>query len=152
MTEGAAAGRWDVLVVDDEQVVGESVRLVLGAEGLRVAVALDGAAGLAHPALASCRLVVCDLMLPDRSGLDLVREIRALRPEVALLAITGYATPSHGAQAIEAGATEFLAKPFDDAELLAAVWSVLGTEGDGVRSRLPGDHPQIPTNDGGSGS
>jgi CheY-like chemotaxis protein len=113
-------GPWDVLVIDDEPVVRDGVRLVLGAIGARVAEAPDAASALRHPALADCKLVLCDLMLPDRDGIELVRAIRTLRPRVPLVVITGYATTIKSAEALAAGASGFLAKPFDDEELLAA--------------------------------
>jgi DNA-binding NtrC family response regulator len=116
---------WDVLVIDDEAVVRGAVRLILGGEGWQVAVAGDAAAGLAHPALRTCRLVLCDMMLPESDGLDAVREMRRRRPEVPIVLITGYATAENAARAIEAGATAFLAKPFDVAELLNQVRPVL---------------------------
>ena len=112
------SARWDVLVVDDEPVVCDAIRLVLGDEELRVASASDGEAGLVHPALADCRLVICDLMLPGRSGFDVVAAIRRRRPGLPIIVITGYATAEHRARAIAAGATDFLEKPFDDVELL----------------------------------
>ncbi len=111
----------DVLVIDDEAVVREGVRRVLEANGLRVATAADAAAGLAHPALAACRLVLCDLMLPDASGLDVVREIARRRPGLPAVVITGYATPDHVARAQTAGAAGFLAKPFEASELMDSV-------------------------------
>jgi CheY-like chemotaxis protein len=109
---------WDVLVIDDEPVVCDSIRLVLGDEGLRVAVVPDGEAGLAHAGLATCRLVFCDLMLPKQTGFVAMREIRRRRPELPIIAITGYATVENRARAVAAGATAFLAKPFDETELL----------------------------------
>ena len=130
MSEG-----WDVLVIDDEAVVRDAVRLILGSEGWRVAQAGDANAALAHEALASCRLVLCDMMLPGQSGLDLVREMRQRRPDVPIVLITGYATAENASRAIDAGATAFLAKPFDDTELLNHARPVLerteagGTEG-----------------------
>ncbi|HXJ35586.1 MAG TPA: response regulator [Candidatus Eisenbacteria bacterium] len=111
----------DVLVIDDEPVVRDAVRRVLGANGLGVATAGDGAAGLAHPALATCRLVLCDLMLPDRSGMDVLQDIRQRRPGLPVVVITGYATPDHAARAAEAGAADFLAKPFEAKELVDMV-------------------------------
>jgi CheY-like chemotaxis protein len=108
----------DVLVIDDEPVIRDAIHLVLEGDGLRVAAVASGDAGLAHPALESCRLVFCDLMLPGLPGLDVVREIRRRRPELHIVAITGYATAGSTTRALEAGATEFLAKPFDETELL----------------------------------
>ncbi len=120
------AASWDVLTVDDEAVVREGVARVLASEGLRVAGARDGRAALAHEALDSCRLVLCDLMLPDMAGLDVVKALRSRRPGLAVVVITGYATAEHMAQALEAGATGFLPKPFDETELWAAVRHALG--------------------------
>jgi len=121
MMAGGDQSRWDVLVVDDEEVVRNVAVRVLGAEGLRVVVAQDAGAALAHAALDSCRVVLCDLMLPDRSGLDLLREIRQRRQDVALICTTGYATRDQMELAEQAGATVFLPKPFDEDELLSAV-------------------------------
>ena len=115
----------DVLVIDDEPVVRAAVRRVLGASGLRVATADDGALGLASPALASCRLVLCDLMLPGWDGLEVVARIRARRPDVPIVLVTGYATRGSAELALATGATAFLAKPFDEEELLDQVRRVL---------------------------
>ena len=118
---------WEVLVVDDEPVVCEALMRVLAHEGVRAAVAPSAEAALSHPALATCRLVVCDLMLPGRTGVDLTRAIRALRPWLPVVVMSGYATRHNEEQALEAGATAFLAKPFDIPELLAWVRHALGT-------------------------
>jgi DNA-binding NtrC family response regulator len=111
----------DVLVIDDEPVVRDAVRRVLESEGLRVASAGDAAAGLAHDAVRECRLVLCDIMLPDRSGHEVLAALRDRRPDLPVVLITGYATPDHAARAREAGAADFLAKPFEADELLDMV-------------------------------
>jgi CheY-like chemotaxis protein len=130
-------GRWDVLVVDDEPVVRDALLRVLGDEGLSVALVPDAESALAHPALADCRLVICDIMLPGQSGLDAARAFRRLRPELPIVLITGYATAGSETRALEAGATAFLAKPFDVTELLDLIRGVLGrkdaTRGEGVK-------------------
>ena len=115
----------DVLVVDDEPVVTDAVGLVLRHEGLGVVTVADAEAALAHPALAECRLVLCDLMLPGLAGLDALRVMRQRRPELPIIVITGYATPAHEEQALAMGATAFLPKPFDESELLTLVRRVL---------------------------
>lgn len=116
-----AAERWDVLLIDDEPVVLDAVRRVLEEEGMSVAVATDAESGLAHGAGATCRLVLCDLMLPDGSGIDVVRELRRRRGDLPLIVITGYATSESAVDAGEAGAAGFLPKPFTDGELLDVV-------------------------------
>jgi DNA-binding NtrC family response regulator len=118
--------RWEVLVVDDEPVVCDAIGAVLAHEGVSMAVARSAEAALAHPALATCRLVVCDLMLPGRSGIDLARAIHVLHPALPIVVISGYATRENTTRALEAGAAAFLAKPFDAAELLRVVRSALG--------------------------
>ncbi len=119
------SARWEVLVVDDEPVVRDIVARVLAAAGMRAVGVASGEDALAHEALADCRLVICDLMLPGLSGLDLLSAIRARRPDLPVLAITGYATREVADRSESAGATMFLAKPFDHDELLEKVRHVL---------------------------
>ncbi len=130
-------GPWDVLVIDDEAVVRDAVQLILGAEGWRVAAVEDAPSALAHEALATCRLVLCDMMLPGQGGLELVREARRRRPDVPIVLITGFATAENATRAIDAGASAFLAKPFDDTELLNQVRSVLERTGDAGKEGRP---------------
>src|SRR5690242_14814779 len=115
----------DVLVIDDEPVVRDAVRLVLGDAGYVVATAVDADTGLAHPALERCRLLLCDLMLPGTGGLEVLRRVRALRPALPVVMITGYATDANADLALQQGAAAFLAKPFDESELLQLVRQVL---------------------------
>jgi len=131
------SGGWDVLVVDDEPVVCDAIRRVLDEEGRSVATVPSAEAALAHPALATCRLVVADLMLPGRSGLDLAGAIRALRPGLPIVVISGYATRENAARALAAGATAFLAKPFDTSELLDLVRRALGTPSVAGKEKQP---------------
>jgi len=116
----------DVLVIDDEPVVRDAVRRVLEAHGLRVATAEDATSGLNHPALARCRLVLCDLMLPDHSGTEVLHEILRRYPGLPVVVITGYATRDEARRAREAGALDFLAKPFEAKELMQSVRRALG--------------------------
>ncbi len=120
---------WDVLVVDDEPVVREGVRRVLGAAGLRVAAVADARSAVLHPAFATCRVVLCDLMLPDSSGMDLLRALRAARPDLPVVMITGYATSENAERALAAGASEVLMKPFEESELLAVLRRLLPEKG-----------------------
>ncbi len=115
----------DVLVIDDEPVVRAAVRRVLEADDLQVETADDAASGLAHPALTECRLVICDLMLPDRSGTEVLHELAVQHPGLPVVLITGYATPDLAVRAREAGAAAFLAKPFEARELIECVRGAL---------------------------
>ena len=117
--------RCDVLVVDDEPVVVDAIRMVLADEGLAVVTVPDAETALAHPCLDDCRLVICDLMLPGRSGLEALHAMRARRPRLRILMITGHATPANEDLVLAAGATAYLPKPFDESELLTLVRHVL---------------------------
>lgn len=129
--------RRDVLVVDDEPVVNAAVRLVLEHEGMAVTTVPDAETALAHPDLDRFRLVICDLMLPGKSGLEVLSALRARRPMVPIVMITGYATPAHEDQVLAAGATAFLAKPFDEDELVTLVRQVLAQAGNADEERNP---------------
>jgi DNA-binding NtrC family response regulator len=109
------------LVIDDEPVVRAGVRRVLSASGMKVVGCASLASALEHPALDTCRLVLCDLMLPDGSGFEVLGRIRRRRSDVPVVIITGYATSESADQALESGAAGFLSKPFDEDELLAVV-------------------------------
>jgi DNA-binding NtrC family response regulator len=128
----AAPERWDVLVVDDEPVVRDAIRLVLEAGGLHVATVADSDAALAHPAADSCRLVLCDLMLPESSGLEVLRALRVRRPGLPVVMITGYATAEVAVESLQCGAAGFLPKTFDDTELMNQVRQALA-KGDAAR-------------------
>ena len=119
---------YDVLVIDDEPVVREAVRRVLEADGLRVATAEDAATGLEHPGLATCRLVLCDLILPDRSGVEVLRELAVRHAGLPVVLITGYATPDLAQRAQEVGAAGFLPKPFEASELVECVRQALARQ------------------------
>ena len=115
----------DVLVIDDEAVVRDGIALVLNAAGLSVATANDGAAALADPAWAHCRMALCDLMLPDCSGLEVLRVLRERRPDLPVVVMTGYIDAQSASEAIAFGAAGFLPKPFDESELLATVQNAI---------------------------
>lgn len=115
----------DILVVDDESVVSDAIRLVLGHAGFAVTAVPDAETALTHPALDRCRLVICDLMLPGLSGFDALQTMRLRRPELPIVMTTGYATAEQEDLVLAAGATAFLPKPFDDSELLTLVRRVL---------------------------
>ena len=113
--------RCDILVVDDEPVVSDAIRLILGYAGFAVTAVPDAETALAHPALDGCRLVICDLMLPGLSGFDALQAMRVRRPRLPIVMTTGYATPEQEEIVLTAGAAAFLPKPFDESELLTLV-------------------------------
>lgn len=111
----------EVLIIDDEQVVVNATSKILGLADLDCSGVLSGKAALDRLAHETFRVIVTDLMLPDISGLELIRMIAERWPATPLIAISGYATSEKATEAIRRGAFDFVAKPFDIDELLGVV-------------------------------
>ncbi len=107
-----------ILVIDDEQIVHESVRRILEDEGHQVhgAMRVDQALDLLNTA--SYDLVLTDLMMPDRSGLDAVEAVARDHPNTGVVMFTGFATVDSAVQSMKLGALDYLPKPFTPEELL----------------------------------
>jgi len=106
-------GRRRVLVIDDEALITDSFRLVLEAEGYSVETAASGVLALAAVDESDWDCAFVDLVLPDMDGLELLRQIRARRPGLPAVVITGHGSGLRGFAAREAGAYAFLEKPGD---------------------------------------
>jgi len=117
-------------VIEDERAIAESIEFVLKREGFEVAVA--GTLGHARAALGGCDLVVMDLMLPDGSGFDLLREIRASSGTPVIVVTSRDEEPDRIA-GLESGADDYVTKPFSPREIVARVRAVLRRTGGGAR-------------------
>jgi DNA-binding response OmpR family regulator len=113
-----------VVVVDDELSVQEVVRAYLEKDGYHVFVAGTGGEGLALAERIKPGLVVLDLMLPDRSGEEICREIRS-RSDVPILMLTAKASEDERVEGLALGADDYLVKPFSPRELVARVRAIL---------------------------
>ncbi len=113
-----------VVVVDDDPSVQTVVRAYLERDGFLVYVASTGADGLATAQRVKPALVVLDLMLPDRPGEDVAREIRA-RSDVPVIMLTAKATEDDRVAGLGLGADDYLTKPFSPRELAARAQAVL---------------------------
>jgi two-component system response regulator PilR (NtrC family) len=102
-----------ILVVDDEASLRELLRIVLEAEGYRVALAATYKEATRELSQRSYDLVICDIVLPDGNGLDLLRVHHKTRPETPFAMITAHSTPAHMITSLREGAVEYLSKPFD---------------------------------------
>jgi DNA-binding NtrC family response regulator len=110
-----------ILVIDDEPSVCVACRRILEAEGHAVDTTLSGRDGVERTAAGSYEIVLLDLKIPDLPGLEALDEIRARRPEVTVIIITGYATIQTSIEAIKRGAFDYVPKPFTPEELELAV-------------------------------
>ena len=123
--ENLLPSQGSVLIIDDEAEIRESLETLLELEGFAVDGAPDGEAGLAKLGERPFDLVLLDLALPDRNGIDLLPEIRALDPQLSIIMITAYGTVEDAVRAMQAGASNFLQKPWDNEKLLADVKTAL---------------------------
>ena len=114
-----------ILVVDDDERIAASVRRSLTYDGYDVAVVHDGTAAIDAVRAGPPDLVVLDLMLPGIDGLEVCRRLRAAGDDVAVLMLTARSTVPDRVTGLDAGADDYLVKPFAHEELLARVRSLL---------------------------
>src|SRR5689334_2348613 len=114
-----------VLIIDDEASIRESLQTLLELEGFTVETATNGEEGLARIAEQPMDLVLLDFALPDRNGLEILRDIRDRDPNLAVIMITAYGTVENAVSAMQSGATNFIQKPWDNEKLVADVRSVV---------------------------
>ena len=114
-----------VLVVDDEQAVRDAVARALRYEGYTVATATDGQEALEAQALEPCDAIVLDVLMPNVDGLEVCRRLRVGGDPVPILMLTARETVPDRVAGLDAGADDYLVKPFALQELLARLRALL---------------------------
>lgn len=102
----------EILVVDDELGIREGCKRALARHGYDVDTAEDGAVGLQKVQQKQYDLILMDLMMPGIGGLDLIKKVHDIDPEIIIVVITGYATIETAVEATKRGAYDYLPKPF----------------------------------------
>ncbi len=110
-----------ILLVEDEAKLSSFVRKGLEGEGYWVDAAFDGQLGLSMALRGDYDLVILDVNLPQLNGFEVCRRLRAERPQVAVLLLTALGGISHKTEGYDAGADDYLVKPFEFQELLLRV-------------------------------
>jgi DNA-binding NtrC family response regulator len=110
-----------VLIVDDEAAIRESLQTLLEMEGYQVETASTALQGLERIGEREFDLILLDLALPDRNGIDLLADLRIHTPQLSIIMITAYGTVENAVSAMQAGAVNFVQKPWDNEKLLADV-------------------------------
>ena len=118
-----------VLVVDDEQVLAELVTMSLRYEGWAVSTASDGASAIAAARKEPPDVVVLDVMLPDMSGLDVLRELREQNPGLPLLLLTAKDAVEDRIAGLTAGGDDYVTKPFSLEEVVLRLRALLRRTG-----------------------
>ena len=104
--------RSKILVVDDEAVIRDVVKRILERSSMDVATSSGGRAALAMMQETDFDLVVTDLKMPGMNGIEVLKAIKVLQPEVPVIIITGYSTVDTAVEAMKNGAFDYIAKPF----------------------------------------
>src|SRR5436190_16614625 len=114
-----------VLLVEDEPAMRIALQDALEAEGYRVLTARDGQAGLERALKEKPALLLLDVMLPGLNGFDLCAQLRRLGNPVPVLMLTAKGALDDRVAGLEAGADDYLCKPFEMAELIARIQALL---------------------------
>jgi two-component system alkaline phosphatase synthesis response regulator PhoP len=114
-----------ILLVEDEPGLVMTLSDLLGAEGYEVESATDGLAGLSKAVKEKFDLIVLDVMLPGKSGLEVCRELRQHGSEVAVIMLTAKTQLYDRVAGLKLGADDYLTKPFEPPELLARIEALL---------------------------
>lgn len=110
-----------VLVIEDEQKMADLIKRGLEEEGMRVEVAYEGESGLEAGRNGEHDLIILDLGLPGRDGLDLAKDLRASGNKTPILILTAHDSTEMKVKGLDSGADDYLTKPFAFAELLARI-------------------------------
>jgi DNA-binding NtrC family response regulator len=118
-SEPISRGR--ILVIDDEPDIRESLEALLSSENYRVELAFNATEGLKKLETSTYDLVLVDLMMPDKSGMEVLEEIRLRDRETPLFMITAYGSIEVAVEALKRGANDYFAKPWDNEKLLIEI-------------------------------
>lgn len=114
-----------ILVIEDDPAVRRGIVDALTFQGHATWEAPDGEEGLRMAVRVECDLILLDLVLPGRDGLDILRDVRATRPALPVIILTARGDEADRIQGLKLGADDYVVKPFSVKELLARVEAVL---------------------------
>jgi two-component system OmpR family response regulator len=132
-----------VLLIEDEEGIVDFVRRGLEAEGFAVEAALDGEEGERLALRGGYDAIVLDLMLPGLGGLEILASVRRATPNVPVIVLTARGEIEDRVQGLEAGAVDYLVKPFSLAELVARVRAQLRVIAEASSSTLRAEDVEI---------
>lgn len=119
-----------IYVIDDDDAVRQSLEFLLKTAGVTVRSFESGKAFLEVLPEIRSGCVITDVRMPEITGIDLLRRVKETNPDLPVIVITGHGDISLAVEAMKLGAVDFLEKPFDDDQLLAAVRAALSYDAD----------------------
>ncbi len=111
----------NILIVDDEAVIREGMRRILESEGYFVETSASGRAAIEKIQEKDFDVVVTDLKMPGMDGIEVLKAIKILQPDVPVIIITGYSTVDTAVEAMKSGAFDYIAKPFTPEQITEKV-------------------------------
>lgn len=114
-----------ILIMEDDTSVAKGVEMVLSEQGYDVSLADTGELALEAFKQKRYDLLVADLRLPDMDGMEVIKKVKAEKPDTEVVVITGYGTAAIAVEAMKLGAHDFLPKPFTEDQIRASVGSAL---------------------------
>src|SRR5574340_1701624 len=111
----------NILVVDDEADIRESLEALLSLEGYTVDLAANAKEGMQKLETRPYDLVLLDLMMPDRSGMGVLKDVRERDRETPIFMITAYGSVERAVDALKLGATDFFPKPWQNEKLVIEI-------------------------------
>src|ERR1043166_2479467 len=111
----------NVLVIDDEADIREGLEMLLISEGYSVDLAQNGTEGLHKMESHAYNLVLLDLMMPDKSGMEVLSEVRERDRETPIFMITAYGSVEAAVRALKLGANDYFSKPWDNEKLIIEI-------------------------------
>ncbi len=116
-----------ILVVDDDRVIREGLQRILKAEGYLVEALSSGRQAVDRLEEADFDLIITDLKMPGMNGLEVLQAIKSEHPDLPVILITGYAAIDNAVEVMKSGASDYLAKPFANEEIVHKVRKALDT-------------------------
>jgi len=114
IVNGSPSPAGSVLIIDDESEIRESLQTLLEMEGFEVESAVSGEDGISQMADRPFDLVLLDLTLPGRNGMEILAEIHSQDAHLPVIMITAYGTVENAVRAMQSGAANFVQKPWDN--------------------------------------
>jgi DNA-binding NtrC family response regulator len=128
LDEQLVPSRGRILVIDDEVDIRESLQILLELESYQVDTAVNGGDGLAKYGKSSYDLILLDLMMPDKSGMEVLTEIRQRDQKTPVALITAYGSVEVAVRALKLGANDYFPKPWDNEKLLLEIDRMIGNQ------------------------
>ena len=132
---------YDILIIDDETVINEAVTKIAESEGYKIDSCTNAIDGLKRLEKNQYKVTLCDIMMPEMNGFQLLNEVRSEGINTNVIMITGFSTVENAVKSLHMGAIDFIPKPFTFDELISSVsrglefWNLQGSQRKAHRGR-----------------